>query len=215
MEWSWKSIYRFHDPLPYISDGLAFEYCVSAKDHVDLHIPPRYIVSELVFCPLIFSLSCNDHLINLTISSVWVASIVRVTTFDQFKVDDITYTLLSPAIWSVTEQALGITCTCLPTLRPLFGRILSGRTKRDAHGTLNSARRHEIQLLKLSGKPTVKRSSGDESSRGFARLPEENMVLSSITSYATAGLRNDEEVIPKAILKSQRIEQHYENAEGV
>ena len=154
-----------------------------------------------------------DYQIKLTIPSVCVASIIRVTTFDQFKVEDVTYTLFSPAIWSVTEQSLGITCACLPTLRPLFGRILFGKTKSDGCGALNHDKRHEIQLAKLSGKATIKRPS-DESAKGFARLPEQNMVLSSITSHATTGPKNDKGVVPKAILRSQLIEQHYDNMES-
>ena len=151
----------------------------------------------------------------LTLPSVFVASIIRVTTFEKLDPEDITYSNVVPGIWTVTESSLGITCACLPTLRPLFGRILSGGSGTDDSGrTLNDGENHEIQLSKLTRKPTI-RASSNESTRGFARLPEENMPSSSITSHATAGSKNGEEVVPKAIMRTQQIEQHYENIERV
>ena len=39
------------------------------------------------------------------------------------------------------------------------------------------------------------------------------MPSSFITSYSTTGPKNEEEVVPKAILKSQLIEQRYNNVE--
>ena len=137
------------------------------------------------------------------------------TTFEQLNFEDITYTNFNPGIWTVTEQSLGITCACLPTLRPLFGRILSGSANASGRPPLIYRESGEIQLPKLSGKPSIKRFPVDESARGFARLPKENMPSSSITNRALTGSKIDEGVLPRAILRSQLIEQHYDNMDRV
>ena len=54
-----------------------------------------------------------------------VASIVRVTSFDQVDLDDITWTFVDVATWTAIEQSVGIICACLPTMGPLFGRLHS------------------------------------------------------------------------------------------
>ncbi|KAI4217662.1 MAG: hypothetical protein LQ351_000258 [Letrouitia transgressa] len=53
-----------------------------------------------------------------------VASIVRVTYFDQINFLDLTYTTVLTLTWTTVEQSLGITCACLSTIRPLLNRIL-------------------------------------------------------------------------------------------
>lgn len=85
----------------------------------------------------------------------------------------------------------------------------------DSGRTLKSGESTGIQLSKRGGKPTINKSSDDESARGFARLPEESMPSSSITSYATTGSPNNSRVGPKSILRSQVIEQHYDNVDSV
>ena len=160
------------------------------------------------------SIIINDQM-KFTFRSVCVASIVRVTTWNQLSLEDYTYTIVSPSIWSVTEQSLGITCACLPTLRPLFARVLCGGANSGGRGPLNNDESRNVQLLRLSGNPMIKKSSGDESARGFARLLEGKMTSGSVTSYATMGPKNDEGVVPKAILRSELIERHYDNMESV
>ena len=214
VEWSWKYAYRFHDPYPCTSDDLAFEHDVSTKSHVEWRIPTRDIVSaHLLPFGLLMPLFTDYH-VNRTFSSVFIASIIRVTTFAQLNREDITYTNVFPGIWTVTEQSLGITCACLPTLRPLFGRISVGSTNGSGRTFSNGGSR-KIRLSKLGGKTTIKRFSEDESIRGFASLPEENMPSSSITSYATTGSKNGDEGGPKAITRTQTIEQCFENMERV
>ncbi|MDI1490430.1 MAG: hypothetical protein OHK93_001633 [Ramalina farinacea] len=61
-----------------------------------------------------------------------VASIIRVIAFNVVKNSDITYTIVQPSIWTTIEQSTGIICACLPTLRPLFGRLLNSAHSR--HG---------------------------------------------------------------------------------
>ena len=144
---------------------------------------------------------------------MFVASVVRVITFNQLKLKDETYTNIEPAIWTVVEQSLGITCACLPTLRPLFGRLLFG-----THTTTSSnkfGRDGDINLTKMSYKPSTLGRGDEESTTGFARLPEANMPASTVTTQATAGFRGEPSVVPDAILKSQSIEQHYDSRDRI
>lgn len=41
------------------------------------------------------------------------------------KTADMTYDVAALLCWSIAEVASGITCACIPTLRPLAGRYLS------------------------------------------------------------------------------------------
>lgn len=110
---------------------------------------------------------------------VWVASIVRVTTFDQLNPADETYTGIAPAIWTEVEQSLGIVCACLPCLRPLLGHFFVGST---FHGTTaagtTDVNSRDIQLGKR----------GNESTAGFARLAEQQGDLpGTINEISAAG----------------------------
>ncbi|KAI9930682.1 hypothetical protein ASPWEDRAFT_39579 [Aspergillus wentii DTO 134E9] len=53
-------------------------------------------------------------------SFVLAASIYRFSTLFAFDIMDLTWTLATPCTWCVVECAMGVTCACLPTLRPLF-----------------------------------------------------------------------------------------------
>lgn len=73
------------------------------------------------------------------------------TQFEKIKPDDVTYTNVDSATWSVIEQSLGITCACLPTLRQLFGRLFSGGTEgSDSRSLENSG---QVQLPELNRRP--------------------------------------------------------------
>ncbi|PSR80805.1 hypothetical protein BD289DRAFT_340599, partial [Coniella lustricola] len=49
-----------------------------------------------------------------------VVSVFRIVAFEKSNQADPTYTTINTAMWSSIEQSLGIMCTCLPTLRPIF-----------------------------------------------------------------------------------------------
>ena len=78
-------------------------------------------------------------------SRACIASIVRVTSFSELVLSDITYTIVSASIWTTIEQSIGIICACLPTTRPLFGKLLqevkqhSGGSSSDRHATKTTA----------------------------------------------------------------------------
>lgn len=128
-------------------------------------------------------------------------------------------------MWSTVEQSIGVICACLPTLRPLFGKIFAN----NSHGSstfkdnrYNTARTGPtIGLSRLvgnaggsSGLATNSLEGG--STQGFARLEEEGLGEGSqgggvVTTHVGRGSRKDVSVVPQAILKNQSIEQHYDH----
>lgn len=131
---------------------------------------------------------------------MFVASIIRVTSFNDFRIDDGPYTGDPTALWTEAEQSLRIICACLPCLRPLFAHSRSGGPKGTADKLVPGC---NIYLTALSSKrSTMARISGDGSRKaaGFARLPEEKIAKSRSTAKATSashlepGLRTTEDL---------------------
>lgn len=100
---------------------------------------------------------------------------MRVTSFEQLRPEDESYTGVAPAIWTEAEQSLGIVCACLPCLRPLFGRMLFSSKQGTNSGAVDS---RNIQLAKFSTRGSViGRSEGEDGrSARFIRLPEEGVA---------------------------------------
>jgi len=144
--------------------------------------------------------------------SVFIASIIRVVMFKELKLEDETYTNVEPAIWTVVEQSLGITCACLPTLRPLFGRLLFGTSHaRSSTGANCTVRSGELNMSKLSNKPLPPKPRDEEIRRDFEHPSDENVA--SVTTHASVGSTDDlVNLVPKAILKSHTIQQRYDQA---
>ena len=146
--------------------------------------------------------------------SACVASIVRVVAFNQVDESDITYTIVTASVWTTIEQTMGIICACLPTIRPLFSRLLSHIKNKSSKGTDNSsdARSDAIQLSTYNPRPTL-RPSTDSMTAGFARLDEEEGLPAS--SISTSAFREpDSEKIPvamKGIMRHQTLQQHVED----
>lgn len=135
--------------------------------------------------------------------------------FKELKLQDETYTNVEPAIWTVVEQSLGITCACLPTLRPLFGRLLFGtRHARSSTGANHANRSGELNMSKLSNKPLPFKPRDEETHRDFEHPSNENVA--SVTTHASVGSRDDlANLVPEAILKSHTIQQRYDQASMV
>lgn len=49
--------------------------------------------------------------------------------------DDVTWDNVASSCWSVGELASGITCACLPTLRPLLAKVFPSMQSQDSHGS--------------------------------------------------------------------------------
>ncbi|KAI4168742.1 MAG: hypothetical protein LQ343_006178 [Gyalolechia ehrenbergii] len=140
------------------------------------------------------------------------ASIVRVIAFDQVKLEDITYTLVTASIWTTIEQSIGIVCACLPTTRPLIKRFLKGvkdSSDRDTDRTLKTS---PIPLSYYAASQGV-HDSTDTSNDGFVRLTDVGAVGNgSVTAHASTAGSDKPPVAAHTILKQQRLEQHVEHA---
>ncbi|PVH97383.1 hypothetical protein DM02DRAFT_685119 [Periconia macrospinosa] len=61
---------------------------------------------------------------------ICIISIIRITTLKEASVTlDITWHNVATASWSFAELTCGITCLCIPTLRPLASRLFPGMAK--------------------------------------------------------------------------------------
>ena len=111
------------------------------------------------------------------------------------------------------EQSVGIICACLPSTRPLFGRLLSNIKHSSGRGTdENIAARSDTIALSHYGLRPTSGTSADTTRTGFSRLDEENAIgVNTVTAYAAKTPRDDLPTMPDAILKEQSLEQHIDN----
>lgn len=144
--------------------------------------------------------------------SACVASIVRVTAFNQVDFNDITYTLVTASIWTTIEQSMGIICACLPTTRPLMGRLFSNIQSRDKDHPSGTPDTHPkaIPLPTYTSRPSLG-GPLDNSRTGFARLEEENLVGAGFVTTDASRISDDDlPTVPDRIVKQQKVEQHFE-----
>lgn len=74
-------------------------------------------------------------------SSVCAVSITRLIVLSNLREDDLTWNYVTPAIWTAAEASIGVVSACLPSLRPLFVRLVWGssyRPTRLAHSSERS-----------------------------------------------------------------------------
>lgn len=136
-----------------------------------------------------------------------MASIIRVITFNQVRKKDSTYTLKNAILWSAIEQATGIVCACLPTTRPLLGRLFTKMRRSSDKNSESTPRIHPngIALTSYHSRRGI-HGSLDTSKNGFARL-EERTVTTDISKTISDGTP----IIPQGILKQQIFEQRVDN----
>lgn len=145
--------------------------------------------------------------------SACVASIVRVVAFDWIDFNDITYTMVPATIWTAIEQSVGIISACLPTTRPLFGRLLRNIQHASGHDHEPQITGYatSIPLAHYSPRPAVD-GSIDRARGGFSRLSDENTIdLSSATPHASQSASDDLPIVPERTVRQQKVEQHVEN----
>ncbi len=150
-----------------------------------------------------------------TLVSACVASIVRVVGFNWIDFNDITYTIVSASIWTTIEQSLGIICACLPTTRPLFGRLLHNIKHSTGHSSdptpQEAAPRSAIPRPHYASRHAVG-GAAERSWLGFSRLSEENTGgVSLVTAHASTA-SDDLPIMLNGIIKQQRVEQRVENS---
>lgn len=146
-------------------------------------------------------------------TSACAASIIRVVAFDQVDFNDIQFTLVTASIWTTIEQSIGIICACLPTTRPLFGRLLHNIKHSSGHdtGSHKVAHSSEIPLPQYASRPATN-GSFDTTRDGFARLQDESSVgLSSVTAHASSAARDDLPIVAERIVKQQTLKQQVEH----
>lgn len=144
--------------------------------------------------------------------SACVASIVRIAAFNQVDPNDLTYTIVTAGVWTIVEQAVGVICACLPTTRPLFGRLLHSIKNISSYGTDSRQAVHsrEIPLSHYGSRPTVDVSI-DTTKDGFARMNEENTAeVGSVTAHASKAASSDLPIVEHGITRHQRLEQRVE-----
>lgn len=138
------------------------------------------------------------------------------------QVKDGTYSTVGTVTWSSVEQGLGIVCACLPTLRPLFTWTHSNSTPKS-----KSSGSHAMDTFRSNNGtkcPTPRRESvwrEDGSTVGFARLQDEEIVMSpielqrsvyggvgtAVTTSAGEGDRKDANAQTMGIMKEVKVDQ--------
>lgn len=98
--------------------------------------------------------------------------------------DDLTWNYVSPAIWSAAEPSIGVVSACLPSLRPLFSRLLWGAAYPPKH-LPHSSNRSTSWLS--SGKEHGPQSNGSfnrlrESDRSMGKPWRHNVAVSGGTT---------------------------------
>ncbi|KAL8999884.1 MAG: hypothetical protein Q9188_005790 [Gyalolechia gomerana] len=169
--------------------------------------------------PVVWRLNLNFRQ-KLSVSGIFllgllacVASIIRVATFSQVREKDSTYTLVNVILWSAIEQSTGIVCACLPTTRPLLGRLLT-KMKRSDKSSDGTPQIHPngIALTSYHSRRNNIPGSLDTSKSGFARLDERIIDGGTITvTTDISKTLSDGPLRPPRILKQQTFEQHVDD----
>lgn len=110
------------------------------------------------------------------------------------------------------EQSVGIICACLPTLRPLFGRILGAvthqsNTSYDTFGGKSTSPSVKLTRLRFRDRETDHR---DDSLTGFARFGGEEDIgnESAVTTHVLGAANGRSLVVPEgAVVRDRSIEQ--------
>ncbi|KAL8967476.1 MAG: hypothetical protein Q9183_002902 [Haloplaca sp. 2 TL-2023] len=159
-----------------------------------------------------------------------VASIVRVTSFDEVVWTDISYTIVGPTVWTTVEQSMGIICACLSTLRPLLTRLLPATPSRMKSGGSNrssavsklhnhsdnnetSEDRNPILLASLQSGTLGKSDSKNAPQRMHENqgtdyhLPGESWIRTDVSGGEEPDVESLGEGYHSAIVKKQSIQQ--------
>ena len=144
-----------------------------------------------------------------------MASIVRVTSFDQVNLDDITWTLVDVATWTTIEQSVGIICACLPTTRPLFGRLLSCFKHRSSEQDPEAGQHSDSLPLSdfSSKKPNDDTLLGTRNSESRCLDEETLSDVNVVTAKVTKGPSHQMLNVHQGILMQHSLEQHSDKAD--
>ena len=170
-------------------------------------------------------LSCETETGLLTCSplhSASVASIVRVTAFSEVNINDITYTIVTASIFTTVEQSMGIICACLPTLRPLIGRLREMSKHSSDRTPRSDIPKNSMALKPLKSRTAFNHANVGDSRTGFAKLlgdiesglgglPTSESREATVTTHVGTSPSGFEEqpAMPETILRQQTLEQHH------
>lgn len=100
--------------------------------------------------------------------------------------EDFTFQNIAPAGWSLGELCAGITCACLPTLRPLLFRVVSPKLSRRKTSMINLLRSSSVQLKPKSSSSSEAPSKINEHrlETALETVDEEAGEVSSAASLA-------------------------------
>lgn len=96
-----------------------------------------YILSQL---PTAFT--------NLLSLSVCIITAIRISAVVAFDPEDGTYTIWQTVLWSQLEPTLGITCACIPFMRPILDRFILRRDR-----STNSMKSHSNARFQRTASP--------------------------------------------------------------
>ncbi|KAJ4415063.1 hypothetical protein N0V82_007579 [Gnomoniopsis sp. IMI 355080] len=94
--------------------------------------------------------------------------------------EDFTFNNTSPAGWSLGELCAGITCACLPTLRPLLFRVVSPKL-----GSFNLSKRKTSMANILRATPVLLRSKTGSVSASVSEAANDGNAQHFGTSLGT------------------------------
>ena len=154
-------------------------------------------------------------MIDSSIRSACVPSIVRDMGHNLANFAGLEYTITTAVLWTVVEQSLGIICARLPILRALLTRLGILTSKPDHASNfkaINSRSGVGIDLGRLSARPGLRPSIDISREIRVARLDKEcgGLGLSTLTTHAGRMSSGDVPQVSNGILSGQTLEQHYD-----
>ena len=212
-----QSAHRLHDPESHIPNGQVLAKTLPAKTCIEWYLPTGYMVSIPGPFQMHFHLWSYSTLMYTCLPhSVIAASIARVVSFEKLNSDDNPYMGVTPAIWTDTEQALGIVCACLPCLQPLFSKRCPLYTS-DSGSRSGSAqqsrdiRLSRVGLRKIPKGRVTRKPAGYDSTAVFTRLGKESATPATMTTV-TRGSRSGRDFSQDGIIMRQSVELRYDES---
>ena len=187
---------------------MAPELETSAESFFERRVSIRNIVSpeERAVFGTAWRVRANENLLD----SACVASVVRVTTFNQVDFADITYTIVDASMWSTIEQSVGIICACPLTFQPLFGRVFA-KVRGSKNNESDAQAQSKFTMMHRLRPNWPFRTSRDAVNENFFRLDEESDVGNRITTrVTTAGQGTLAPHALSGIVMDHAIEQRHE-----
>ena len=205
--------YRWNGVANLLIDFMILTLTMPLIWHLRLHTRHKLSLTFVLMLGLLYVLqsspnpSIHVNTASLTKNkrhSACVASIVRVITFNDVVLPDITYTTVNASMWSTIERSIGIICACLITCQPLLSRIVSFVKDNSSRSDSPQDQSNSYELPKIHTRRPI-----NSPSDGFARLKEAVGIESSVTTHVTTAGTGKFTDVPEATVKKHTIEQHY------